>query len=63
MKRKELLGELKAGRDLTTEQLRLEAFKIALQATIHKIDFNRLRKDAKVIYDVMNQGFEEKPQS
>lgn len=59
MKRKELLAEIKANKDMTIEQMRLEAYKIALQATIHKVDFGRLRKDAKVVFEVMAKGFDD----
>ena len=51
MKKKELLAEAKAGNDLTKEQIRLELLKIALQANIHKVDFNKLQKDARTLYD------------
>lgn len=58
MQKKQLLAEMKSGKDLTTEQLRLEAFKVALQAAIHKVDYNRLKKDAKQVFDVMQKGFD-----
>lgn len=58
MKRKELLSEMKAGHDLTREQIILETQKIALQAAIHKVDPNKILKDAKTLYDIIMKGFE-----